>query len=229
MARTARWKDRALAVARLTPTSQQIDFHGLRLARNQTIRASSASSQRSQRSASSASVISRGLGRGRRIRASWPTWSPKLWKYSDLALKYPCGFTSGSRANTSAASSSRSTTCFVVQSATAHLPNRGKFAIEFFAELTEQFPLRPGQPDLFILRGPPEFIRSDNEFIAKRFRRGGVRASGVSRGGVSQSNLRLTAPAPTAVPGLRIQFTMRAVRGLFGDSRHPIRRACVET
>jgi hypothetical protein len=64
---------RRFAVARLMPNSQQIDFHGLRLARSQTIRASSFSSQRSQMSASSASVMSRGLGRGRRIFGSWPT------------------------------------------------------------------------------------------------------------------------------------------------------------
>ena len=61
---------RRLAVARLMPTSQQIDFHDLRLARSQTIRALSFSSQRNQSSASSASVMSRGLGLGRRIRGS---------------------------------------------------------------------------------------------------------------------------------------------------------------
>ena len=58
---------RRFAVARLMPSSQQIGFHGVRLARSQRSRASSGSSQRNQSSVSSASVIWRGLGLGRRI------------------------------------------------------------------------------------------------------------------------------------------------------------------
>ena len=59
---------RRLAVARLTPSSQQIGFHGVPFARSQTSRASSFSSHRSQSSDSSACVIWRGPGRGRRMR-----------------------------------------------------------------------------------------------------------------------------------------------------------------
>src|SRR3990170_9168910 len=53
--------------------------------------------------------------------------------------------TSGRRFITSAASSSRASTSVGVQSAMTHLLEHRAFAVELFAELPDQFALRPGE------------------------------------------------------------------------------------